>query len=164
MKPLRLLALGVMCAALPAACGLAEGETPRPVPVRATTGGPAGEGDFARECSACHMAYPAALLPARSWRALTSHLSTHFGEDASLDAPTTQRITGYLVSHAADSSDGSPGVMRGLPAGQTPERITDMPFWRRIHDDLLEPGVGTGPGLRSAANCMHCHNGSGGDD
>ena len=124
-----------------------------------------GRTSFAKECSACHMAYPPQLMPARSWRALTSHLSSHFGEDASLDAPTTAAITAYLVAHAADSPGGSRGALRGLAASVTPERITDMPFWRRIHSGLLKPGIGSGPGIRAAADCLRCHSaGGGGDD
>ena len=42
------------------------------------------------ECSACHMAYPPALLPERSWRKMMLGLERHFGQDASLDAPTAQ--------------------------------------------------------------------------
>jgi hypothetical protein len=119
---------------------------------------------YAKECSACHMAYPPQLMPERSWRQLTSHLSSHFGEDASLDPKTTAAIAQYLESNAADQPGGSRGVMRGLPASATPERITDMPFWRRIHRQLLVRGIGTGPGIRAAANCQRCHNGSGGED
>lgn len=124
-----------------------------PTPGRAASGGMA----FRHECSACHMAYPPGLLPARSWRKLMAGLTNHFSEDASLDPATTRNITTYLVTHAADSPNGPPGVLDGLPATATPIRITDMPFWREIHPQLLEPGVGTGPGIRSAANCARCH-------
>ena len=37
------------------------------------------------ECSACHFAFPAAMLPSASWTRLMSSLESHFGEDASLD-------------------------------------------------------------------------------
>lgn len=142
---IRALAAGVLCAALSATSGLAAPAS--------------GRKDFLRECSACHMAYPPALLPARSWQAITSTLTQHFGEDASLDKATTARITQFLVSHAADSRYGDPSILDGLPADVTPKRITDMPFWRDIHSDLLVPGVGVGPGIRTAANCVRCHGG-----
>lgn len=132
-------------------------------PVRlVATGGAAGA--TAKECGGCHMAYAPQMLPARSWTALLSHLDRHFGEDASLPEPTRLAVLAYLRGHAADSRYGSGGVMRGLAANATPERITDMPFWRRVHHRLLRPGVGEGPGLRTAANCASCHNGRGGDD
>lgn len=140
MRRLRAAGLALLVAALPAAG-------------RAAT----GRADFRRECSACHMAYPPGLLPARSWHKLMQGLSNHFAEDASLDKATTQRITDYLVAHAADSPYGPRGVLDGLPANATPIRITDMPFWREIHPQLLERGVGTGPGIRTAANCARCH-------
>ena len=37
-----------------------------------------------KECSACHIAFPPQMLPMRSWQSLLGHLSSHFGEDASL--------------------------------------------------------------------------------
>jgi hypothetical protein len=153
------MAVAALYLALPTACSLADDEGGLVTRVAAHPA--AGAADFQRECSACHMAYPPQLLPARSWRALTGDLSHHFGEDASLDKPTTQRITEYLVANAADSPSGDRGVMQGLQPRETPIRITDMPFWRSIHPQLLARGVGTGPGIRSAANCLRCHGGGG---
>ena len=43
------------------------------------------------ECSACHLAFPAAMLPSTSWSRLMSSLESHFGEDASLDGDGTGR-------------------------------------------------------------------------
>jgi mono/diheme cytochrome c family protein len=153
----KLLAIGAVFLAL-AACA---GET-RPIEAVAAPGDPGGQA-YLKECSACHMAYPPQFLPARSWRALSEGLADHFGEDASLDPAQTQRVTAYLVANAADSPSGNPGVLRGLAPGETPIRITDMPFWRNRHHRLLRPGVGEGPGLRTAANCASCHNGRGDD-
>ena len=48
---------------------------------------------YATECGACHLAYPPALLPARSWQRLMAGLDTHFGSDASLDAATAQPLS-----------------------------------------------------------------------
>ena len=149
MRRLRALALfAALSAVLPATGAFAAG----------------GALTTAKECGACHMPYQPILMPARSWTALLSHLSSHFGEDASLPDATRKTILTYLTAHAADSPYGSRGVMYGLTAADTPQRITDMPFWRRIHRRLLRPGVGTGPGIRTAANCLRCHNGSGGGD
>ncbi len=126
----------------------------------------AGAVQAQKQCSACHLFYPPVLLPARSWVLITSHLSHHFGEDASLDPKTTKLITAFLVANAADSPNGNPNVLWHVPPNVTPARITDMPFWRDIHADLLRPGVGTGPGIRTAANCARCHRigGGGGDN
>ena len=47
------------------------------------------------------MVYPAALLPARSWDALTSDLANHFGEDASLEQTVVDGIKAYLMAMPA---------------------------------------------------------------
>ena len=113
------------------------------------------------ECGACHLAYPPQFLPARSWRAVVAGLAKHFGEIASLDPATRRRVEDYLVTNAADSPSGEPAFLRGLRPTDTPIRITDTPLWRAIHRSLLRPGVGSGPGIRSAANCLTCHGGGG---
>jgi hypothetical protein len=147
----------VLTAMLPVACAEAQ----RDVSLQAAPGDPPGAALTAKECGACHMPYRPILLPARSWTALMSHLASHFGEDASLDPATAKEITAYLVDNAADSPNGNRRVMAGLSSGDTPQRITDMPFWRRIHRRDLAPGVGSGDGVRTAANCARCHNGRG---
>jgi hypothetical protein len=116
------------------------------------------------ECGACHMVYPPQFLPARSWRAIMAGLNKHFGEIASLDAATARRIEDFLMSNAADTVNGEAEFLRGLGPTDTPLRITDTPLWRAIHPKLLRSGVGTGPGIRSAANCMSCHKGTEEDD
>jgi len=122
---------------------------------------PAGAAQMVKsECGACHLAYPPALLPARSWRAVIAGLARHFGEIASLDPATRQKVEDYLVANAADSPNGEPAFLRGLRPGDTPIRITDTPIWRAIHRRLLAPGVGSGPGIRTAANCLACHGGN----
>lgn len=63
-----------------------------------------------KECGDCHMAYPAAFLPAAAWTTMMSDLSNHFGEDASLDDATRQRITDYLTANA--SRRGSANTLR----------------------------------------------------
>ena len=53
------------------------------------------------ECGACHMAFPAGMLPAASWQKIMAGLSDHFGEDASLADATRREIADWLVTHAA---------------------------------------------------------------
>jgi len=113
------------------------------------------------ECGACHMAYPPQFLPARSWRAVVAGLGKHFGEIATLEAATRRRVEDYLVANAADVPGGEAAFLRGLRPTDTPIRITDTPLWRAIHRSQLAPGVGTGPGIRTAANCLRCHGGGG---
>jgi mono/diheme cytochrome c family protein len=146
----------------PAAARPAAGAQPAPPPA---TAAPPGEHTYASQCSACHMAYPPWLLPARSWRAIMGDLTNHFGEDASLSKSQTAAVLAFAVDHAADSPFGNPRVLEGLPASVTPTRITDLPVWRAIHREMLANGqmtLGTGP--QAAANCGRCHGGGGGGE
>jgi mono/diheme cytochrome c family protein len=123
-----------------------------PAPSEATT---------AQQCSACHMAYPAQMLPARSWLALMSDLSHHFGEDASLSDQDRAAVTAYLTTHAADGlAAGREGqrFLRGLSPAATPLKITDTPWWRRRHSEI-SPSRFHDPRVKTAANCGACHNG-----
>ena len=109
------------------------------------------------------MAYPATTLPARSWQALTANLTDHFGEDASLDPETTQKISDYLVANAADATDQGRWALRGVAADQVPLQITDMPWWRRAHNEVPEAAF-TRPEVVSKSNCLACHrNGASGE-
>ena len=109
------------------------------------------------ECSACHMAYPASLLPARSWRALMSDLGNHFGEDASLDAKTAEHIRKWLEANAADTGGHLPGLMQGMSPGMTPLRISEVPIIRRIHGEV---GSRWRKKVGSMARCNACHRGA----
>jgi hypothetical protein len=111
-----------------------------------------------KECGTCHMAYPPMFLPQRSWQALMAGLENHFGENASLGAAATRRIAAYLMANAADASGGAP-VPAGLAGGETPLRITDMPWWIRAHSQDVPPGAFTSPKVKSRANCLACHTG-----
>jgi hypothetical protein len=113
---------------------------------------------FQQECGACHWAYLPGFLPARSWRAITSDLSHHFGQNASLDAATTRQIADYLVGHAADAPGSNHTFLRGMSAGDTPLRVTNTPIWRAIHEEI-NPLAFTQPKVKTKANCMGCHRG-----
>lgn len=114
-----------------------------------------------KECSACHMAYPAGLLPARSWQAVMANLKDHFGENAELDAETTKRVTDYLVAGAADQGR-SGKLMRDLSASQTPRRVSELPWFVRKHErkGRISPESLKRRGAKSAANCNACHKGA----
>ncbi len=135
----------------------AQATTPTPPP-------PTPEETFNTECSACHMAYPAQFLPARSWQAITGDLANHFGEDASLDPAATKIITDYLIANAADSQNGYPRVLRGISATDTPLRITETPWWIRSHREVSASRFAQ-PNVKSKSNCVACHrNGNYSDD
>ena len=108
------------------------------------------------ECSACHFAYPALMLPETSWRKIMGSLENHFGEDASLDAQTTQHITKYLVAQAGDTERGTSKYVRGLDDKKTLIRITETKYWIRQHPAISKEKLQSGlAGLK--ANCEVCH-------
>ena len=108
------------------------------------------------ECSACHFAYPASMLPAASWKKIMGSLENHFGEDASLDTQTTQHITEYLVAQAGDTNPRSSKFVRGLDAQNPPLRITETKYWIGLHPAIAKENLHSAlAGLK--ASCAVCH-------
>ncbi|MBP8307768.1 MAG: diheme cytochrome c [Burkholderiaceae bacterium] len=103
---------------------------------------------YAQECGACHLAYPPGLLPASSWQALLTGLAKHFGSDASLDAPATREIAGWLNAHAGS----------GKRAAERPpdDRITRAAWFTRKHREV-SAATWNRPSIRNAGNCVACH-------
>lgn len=78
-----------------------------------------------------HLAFAPSMLPASSWRRMMGELDHHFGDNASVDAATAKKITRYLVANAGDA-DGlrtSRKLLKGVNAGNAPQRITELPKW-----------------------------------
>jgi len=123
--------------------GLAQAETPSaamaPLPV------------YQRECGACHVAYPAGMLPAASWKHLLGGLGQHFGVDASLDAPAQQEIGDWLALHG--------GTFRHATEMPPHDRITQSRWWLRQHDEVSASNF-TRKSVGSASNCAACHPGA----
>ena len=74
--------------------------------------------------------FPPQFLPERSWQKLVDTLADHFGENASLGEAQRKAVLDYLLANAADSPKaGREGrkFAQGIPAGQTPLRITETP-------------------------------------
>jgi Dihaem cytochrome c len=103
------------------------------------------------ECGACHIAYPAALLPATSWQQIMRNLGKHFGTDASLDAATAQRIEAQLVKGA-----DKPRLLQVDPAKPAPLRITEMRWFTREHREI-PASRWRAPKIGSASRCEACH-------
>jgi hypothetical protein len=156
----RHLFLGTTLAALVAAVALASAWADSaggivPIAVSASA-----QETFNKQCGACHMAYPPVFLPARSWKAITSDLAHHFGEDASLDKATTKIIADYLMANAADRAPGVPaGVLRGIGPDEVPLRITDTPFWNSVHGNIPAAVIAR-PEVKTKSNCLGCHSGN----
>jgi mono/diheme cytochrome c family protein len=108
-----------------------------------------GAAKWRKECSSCHVAYPAAGLPAASWQKVMAGLDKHFGADASLPAQDTQEIATYLEQNAAKRWKGS----------DTPLRITESQWFKSKHHEV-SPAVWKRASIKSPANCGVCHQGA----
>ena len=130
---------------------------------RAQAGGghffaPVAEPVVREECGACHLAFPASMLPKSSWTRMMGDLKNHFGDDASLDAATSERIARYLNQNAADSGGQRHGgkLMRGVSMDNAPLRITELHQWVREHRQFSAADWKS-KDVRSKANCVACH-------
>lgn len=103
---------------------------------------------YTQECASCHTAYPPGMLPARSWQRIMDGLDQHYGTDASLDAPTAQRLGAWLQAHA--------GTYKRAREEPPQDRITRSTWFERKHRKVA-PAVWTHDSVRSAANCAACH-------
>lgn len=110
-----------------------------------------------KECGACHMAFPPAFLPARSWRRLVHGLADHFGEDAGLPAETMEIIGAYMAANAGDVAPGGVArkYMRWVAPDGTPLRLTENPAFRREH--RFPESVWKDPKVVARSNCLACH-------
>lgn len=111
---------------------------------------------YRTECGACHLAYPAKLLPAVSWTLIMTRLDDHFGENAEVGAEAAAGITGYLMRNAGAEERG---MLKDIPA-PAPIRITDLPYFERKHDEVPDYLVKGNPEVGSFSNCNACHEGA----
>lgn len=110
------------------------------------------------ECGSCHIAFPPAMLPAASWIRMMADLKNHFGDDASLEPAVSAVVTAYLVKNAGDAGGRaySEKLLRGLPPGASPLRITELPKWVREHRKVPDREW-KHKEVRTKANCAACH-------
>ena len=111
---------------------------------------------YVEECSSCHLAYPASMLPARSWQKMMGNLENHFDENAELDAEMNQQISDYLVANAGDSGSRSSKMLRSLSRNDTPLRISELPYFKKEHDEMPRR-VLQDERIGSLSNCQNCH-------
>lgn len=111
-------------------------------------------------CGSCHMAYPAMLLPAASWRKLVPDSAEHFGDVLPLDAAALREARQWLEANAADRSPSrrAAKIMQSLN-GAAPERITEVPYIIRKHRKV-PPEVFARTAVGGLAQCARCHPGA----
>jgi hypothetical protein len=122
----------------------------------------AGYALYKTECGDCHMAYPPTMLPAASWQEMMSALDDHFGDNAELDAETTDQIAAFLGHYSAGTGSGEYGerswrATRGLPP---PMRITETDYFRGQHREISAKMVADNPDVGSFSRCEACHRGA----
>jgi len=119
--------------------------------------GPVENPAYREQCGGCHMAYQPGLLPAASWQRILAGLGQHFGTDVTLDQEDRAAIAGYLEANAAERSRSNRAakISRSL-AGQTPARITEIPYIRRKHAEVPAQ-VFQRTAVGSPSNCRACH-------
>jgi mono/diheme cytochrome c family protein len=103
---------------------------------------------YTQECAACHVAYPAGMLPAASWQRLMGTLNKHYGTDASLDEASVREISTWLKANA--------GTYRKVREEPPQDRITQAAWFVREHRKV-DPEVWKHTSVKSAANCAACH-------
>jgi mono/diheme cytochrome c family protein len=105
---------------------------------------------YTQECAACHVAYPAGLLPAASWARIMGGLGKHYGTDASLDDASVREISAWLKTNA--------GTSRRATEEPPHDRITQSAWFLRKHRAGEVPAdVWKRASVGSPSNCVACH-------
>ncbi|MDH5326183.1 MAG: diheme cytochrome c [Gammaproteobacteria bacterium] len=114
---------------------------------------------YRAECGSCHFAYQPGWLPERSWVKLMSQLDKHFGDNAELEAEVQSNILTYLSENSAEKSTyrRSRKMNRSLRSGETPTRITEVPYFERKHDEIPQRLIQGNEQVQSLSHCDKCH-------
>jgi len=117
---------------------------------------------YAEECGSCHMVYPPALLPEQSWVKLMGGLEKHFGDNAELDSEIQTKIERYLYVRSADKNRYSvlSKLSRSMSRNNIVIRATELPYFKRQHDEISKRSVVNNPKIKSFSNCIACHTGA----
>ena len=112
---------------------------------------------YKEQCGACHFAYQPALLPSGSWSKILFGLEDHHGESVAIEEEDIGVIATYLEKNAAEHSPAKRArkIIRSLD-GQTPKRITEVPYIRRKHHEIEEE-IFKRESIGSLSNCIACH-------
>lgn len=112
---------------------------------------------YKETCGACHFAYQPELLPSGSWGKILANINEHFGEGIDMDAESRRIIGKYLMDNSADRSSAKLAIkiMQSLK-GQTPSRITEIPYIRHKHHEIPRE-VFAREAIGSFSHCSACH-------
>ena len=113
---------------------------------------------FYKECISCHTLYPPFLLPQKSWVSMMDSLENHFGDDASLDAQTTELIKAFLVKNSAEFStkEASVRILGSLKKETSYLAITETPYWKNRHKKIDKTYYAQAD-IGKPSNCKACH-------
>lgn len=113
---------------------------------------------YTKECGSCHVPYPAAFLPTRSWEKLLGNLEQHFDNNAELSDTVQNEITAYLIANSAEYSTDprAEKFLKSIPTETTPLRITEVKFFKKLHRMMPRMLVKMGK-VKSLTQCESCH-------
>ncbi len=112
---------------------------------------------YVEECGSCHVPYPPAALPARSWKKLMVGLADHFGDNAELDAETQARVGTYLESLSTGWRRGAAAELaEHTPRDETPLRITELRHFKKEHNKIPSRFFSQNPTFK-LSQCDACH-------
>ena len=97
---------------------------------------------YSEECGSCHVPYPPQRMTQAGWETQIKGLKQHFGTDASIDAPSSQKILAYLVNNA--------GVKEKLAPTEATARITRTHWFVKEHGTVPPKG-------KAFSDCTQCH-------
>lgn len=110
---------------------------------------------WTKECGGCHLAYAPSLLPQRSWERMMREQAEHFGEDLSLSPAVVKALLDEARAAAAPTW-AEWKLASSAAAGDAPQRISELRFWRRAHRDLPENAY-KAPVSSGRHDCESCH-------
>lgn len=116
---------------------------------------------YTDECSSCHYAYPPGLLPEASWRKLLAPeaLAGHFGENIEMKESVRAELLDYAVGNSADHATAKRArkIVASIGDGPAPERITEIAYIRRKHQEIPETLIKGNPKVVALSQCDTCH-------
>jgi mono/diheme cytochrome c family protein len=119
--------------------------------------GPAMIMEYTTNCGDCHVPLRPELLPSAGWKSIFTHLDDHFGQAVQLTETDRDGLLNYLATYSADRSFTKTArkIMESM-GDETVERVTDVPYIRKKHDDI-DSAVFERPSIERRSNCIACH-------